>query len=189
MSDSNDRNLGSGAQNLMGGANPQMLKTVGLLLVALIIGAVMLNVVDDGGTKAAKATKPTTTVPKKKPNGGTEPTTSTAAKPIGPITAPAKLQVMVLNGSGVSGVAASESTGIKKSGYTSQQKADTLATTRKGNAVQCKAGLEREAKALAKQVANGFVVETFPATLPALKTAGAKISPTVQCLIIIGTKK
>ena len=174
----------------MDGANSQMLKTVGLIVAAILIGVVLLNVVDDG---TAKTAKPGTTTPTKaKPNRGTtdgsvpDKTTSTTATSNTNPKKPAEIKVIVLNGSGVTKVAGNMAKAIKAKGYTNQLPADTLAATRTGSAVQCRAGLETEAKALAVQVANKAKVEPFPATLPKLAKQTAKVDATVQCIVIIG---
>ncbi len=174
---------------MLDGANTQLFKTVCLILGAILIGVVLLNVVDDGTASTTKpvgestttkgnGTGTTSSVP-----GSTTPTTKATTTP----KKPAEIKVMVINGSGVNGVAGTMSKALKGKGYSSQLDANTLAATRTGSAVQCRAGLDAEAKALAVQVANKSKVEPFPATMPKLKLSTDTIDPTVQCLVILGT--
>lgn len=175
---------------MLDGANTQLFKTVCLILGAILIGVVLLNVVDDGTASTSKPVGETTTTKGKGtgttnsvPGGTTTPTTKATTAP----KKPAEIKVMVINGSGVNGVAGTMSKALKGKGYSLQLDANTLAATRKGSAVQCRSGLDAEAKALAVQVANKSKVEPFPATMPKLKVSTDTIDPTVQCLVILGT--
>ena len=177
---------GNRSESMLQGASPQMLKTVGLIVAALLIGVVLLNVVDDGKTAAVKpsnnstsSTKPATT--------GTDPGKTT--KPTQPaskvVRKPLEFKIMVLNASGVSGVAKTMASALRTKGYTSQQDAATAVTVRTGTAVQCRAGFDGEAAALLVQVANKAKSEPFPATVPKI-SGKSVIDPSVQCLVIIG---
>ena len=170
-------------QSPLKGANTQMLKTVGLLAAAIILGVVLINITDSGKVSTNKQPVTSTT---KKSTSTTQSgdVTTTTVKKSGITLKPAEVRVIVLNGSGVSGVAGNVSKAIKKKGYTNQPQANTLKTTRTGSAVQCKSGLTEEAKALAIQVANKSKVEPFPSTLPVLKTGA--VDANVQCIVIIG---
>jgi LytR cell envelope-related transcriptional attenuator len=187
MADQSDG--GQRPSSMLDGANTQLFKTVCLILGAILIGVVLLNVVDDGTASTSKPVGTTSTTKGKGPNttgsvpNSVTPTTKATTTP----KKPAEVKVMVLNGSGVNGVAGTMSKALKGKGYTLQLDANTLVTTRKGSAVQCRVGLDAEAKALAVQVANKSKVEPFPATMPKLKLSTDKIDPTVQCLVILGT--
>ncbi len=188
MSDSSGSGKQSGAPDLMRGASPQMLKTVGLLLAAFILGVVMLNVIDDGSTSSTKKPPSTTTTHAGKGSHNSTTTSSTTPKTTAKQLAPAQIHLIVLNASGVNHVAANVSSAIRGHGYTSQETAETAPATRKGSAVQCRPGLTREANALVLQVGNKSKVEPFPGTLPKLKS-GTSVPATVQCIVIIGTVK
>ena len=187
MSDPDDGNPRSDARDLMRGASPQMAKTVGLLLAAFILGVVMLNIFDDGATTKVETSKGNTTTTKKGSNPG-EPTTTkgTSGTTVAEL-APKQVRLIVLNASGVNGVAKSTANALKAKGYTMQENPNTAPATRKGSAVQCRAGLSREGATLVKQLTNKtnkVVAEDFPTALP--KLAKGTIPATVQCLVIIG---
>src|SRR5262245_51954324 len=130
------------------GAGVQLAKGAGLVLVAIIIGVVLLQVVDDGtsGSVPAATNKTTTTTktPATEPNTGT---TTTTKKPTTPAKAPDQVRVVVLNAGAKTGSAKAMSTSLKSKGYTNQpnQPTDWSNTTQTGNTVMCKPGFEREA--------------------------------------------
>ncbi len=189
MSDPDDGNSRSDARDLMRGASPQMAKTVGLLLVAFILGVVMLNIFDDAGDKNTKVVtgNSTTTTTDKNSDPGASTTTQGSTATTGAVLAPAQIRLIVLNGSGVNGVAKTTANALKAKGYSAQEEPNTAPATRKGSAVQCRSGLSREAAALVQQLtnkSNKVVSEDFPATLP--KLAKGTIPASVQCIVIIG---
>ena len=165
-----------------------MAKTVGLLLVAFILGVVMLNIFDDTGdaTKVVTSRSTTTTANKGSEPGVTTTTADTSGTTVAAL-APAQVRLIVVNASGVNGVAKTTRDALKAKGYTAQEEPNTLAATRKGSAVQCRAGLSREATALVTQLTNKtnkVVAEAFPAAMP--KLGKGTIPASVQCIVVIG---
>jgi membrane peptidoglycan carboxypeptidase len=165
------------------GASFAAAKGAGLIAVAVIIGVVLLNVVDDGDTNQASngsgsGSETTTT------NAGvtetTEATTDTTADSV-PAKTPAELSVLVLNGGAPQGSAKEMSDNLKLSGYTNQlQAADWAGRQQAGNVVMCKAGLDQEAAALATAVGEGTPVEAFADPAP-------PGSETADCVVVVGT--
>jgi len=155
-----------------------MAKTAGLVLVAVILGVVMLNIIDDGSVKVTTGRGATSSTPTTKPPAGTTSTTTRPA-PTRQVR-PAQLRLVVFNaGSGVNGAAKTMSDALKTKGYVNQG-TPSNATARQGRAVQCRSGLTREAKALATVVGQGAVVEAFPKQPP------QGVDATVQCIVLIG---
>ena len=185
MSDPSGTSPRPDAPELAKGANSQMIKTVGLLIAAFILGIVMLNVIEPGDAKSAKSPKTTTSTTIPKGAGGTTSTTKSNVNPGGKEMTKSQIRVIVLNASGVNKVAATMSASLKKVGYTTQEAPGTALTTRKGTAVQCRADLGREAATLVRQVQNKAKVEPFPLSLPKTKD-GKTIPSSVQCIVILG---
>lgn len=165
------------------GASTQMAKTAGLVLLAIIIGVIMLNVIDDGAPSSAN--KPAATPTTKKPTTsttkpGTKATTTTAtAKPAAQLT-PAQLRVIVLNaGSGVNKGASALSDELRAKGYKNQGTPGNTSTVQ-GVLVECRSGLDREAAALATATGHGAKVAPFPATPP------AGVDSSTNCIVLRG---
>ncbi len=158
-----------------------MVKTAALVVVAIILGVIMLNIIDDGSTSKALTHTPrtTTTIPATTTTAASPRTTTTTAK-AGPVITPRQLRVLVLNaGSGVNGAASTMSQALKNKGYVNQgPPSDTKART--GTAVACRNGLTREAQALKVVVDQGSTVIPFPSPTP------TGVDSTVQCLVLIG---
>jgi hypothetical protein len=147
-----------------------------LVLAAVVLGVVLLQVVDVGDTGTGAITP---TSAGERTTSTTDGDTTTTSGGDQPLKEPAELRIQVLNGAGIQGAAATMTEALAGNGYTNAaEPGDT--DRREGNAVQCKAGLEREAAALATQVGEA-VVEDFPATPPASVT-----DATVECLVIVG---
>jgi len=162
------------------GASTQMAKTAGLVLVAIIIGVILLNVIDDGSTSSAnKTTTPTTKKPTTSTtHPGSQSTTSTT-KPAPQLT-PAQLRIIVLNaGSGINKGASSLSDELRTKGYTNQGTPGNTSTV-SGVLVECRAGLDREAAALATATGHGAKVAAFPATPP------AGVDQSINCMVLRG---
>ncbi len=160
-----------------------MAKTAGLVLAAIVLGVVMLNIIDDGSTKTGAGTTPTTprsTTSTTKP-AGNHPTTSTTRLTTGAkLKTPAQIRLIVFNAqSGVNGAASNMAAALKNKGYVNQGQPGN-ANGRTGNAVACRAGLSREAQALATAVSSHTVVVTFPASPP------SGVDSAVQCIVLIG---
>ena len=159
----------------------QSAKGAGIIAVAVLVGVVLLNVVDDGSSgpigngkdDGKKAAATTTTV--KQSSGGT----TTTTKPTAPAKNPDQVRVLVLNGGAPAGAAGDMADALKQKGYSSQEPANDDDETRDGNVVYCKAGFEREASALAVAVGEGTPVEVFPDPAP------PKSDP-ADCVVVVG---
>jgi len=167
------------------GRNVALTATRGAVLigVAVIIGLVLLQIVDDAGggggggaasggggttfTTAAPDVSSTTTTTTVSPNG---------ARP------PSQVVVQVLNGSGVQGAANQRSNDLKAKGY-QVLPAGNAPAPRTGTAVQCKKGYEKEAQALVAALNTLSIkatIEPFPNPAPVGPSAQA------NCLVILG---
>jgi hypothetical protein len=152
-----------------------------LIGLAVIIGIVLLQVIDDGtsgpigdgGSVSAGGTTATTATPSSNSTGTTVPTTAAA-----PVKPPAQVAVLVLNGSGRVGAATAESNSLKGSGYQTLTPAD--ATKRTGNIVYFKPGYDRECALVANSVGGNAKTEAIPTPPP----TG---SENASCVVIIGT--
>jgi hypothetical protein len=165
------------------GAGAAALKGAGLVLLAIIIGIVLLNVVDDGDpvrdTSATTKPKTTTTTKPKSTQTTKKPTTTTKA-PTTPPRSPDQVHLIVLNAGAPSGSARDVSTALKSKGYTNQEPAtDWPKANKKGRTVFCKAGLDREASALAVAVGEGAATAAFPNPAP-------PSSGNVDCVVAVG---
>jgi hypothetical protein len=163
------------------GAGTAALKGAGLVLLAIIIGIVLLQVVDDGEPSGSTAPTPkpkaTTTTVKK---SGTTKTTTTTKAPTTPPREPSQLKLIVLNAGAPTGAAGQLSNALKGKGYTNQEAAtDWSGANKKGTVVYCKSGLTREATALAVAVGNGATAAAFPSPAP-------PSSGNVDCVVAVG---
>lgn len=148
----------------------------GALLVglAVIIGIVLLQVIDDGttgpigdGGTSSNGSSATTSS-----GGGT--TSTTAATPE---KTPAEVAVLVLNGSGRAGAARAMTDSLKAKGYQTLTPAD--AEGRTGTVVYFKADLERECTTVATAVGGNPTVEPIPDPAP-------PGSENASCVVILG---
>ncbi len=162
-----------GRTNGAGGSGgvPSTARGALLVGVAVILGVVGLQVLDDSGsTKGTSGTTDTST----SATAGAS-TSST----LGAVRDPSQVRVKVYNASGVKGQAQATSDKLKGLGWVTVAPAD-YGSTRVGTGVQCVAGFEREAAALAANgLGNGAVVEAYPSTPP----DGASDA---DCLVIEG---
>jgi hypothetical protein len=143
-----------------------------LIGVAVILGIVLLQVVDNSGSPGGGGGSATPTS-----NGSDSTTTTTIA---GQGRPPAEILVQVLNGSGVSMAAQTESNKLRSAGYKVAQPGN-FSPERTGSVVQCKEGFEDEAETLAASIGPpAATVEPFPDPAPAGSDA------TVNCLVILG---
>jgi hypothetical protein len=150
-----------------------------LIALAVIIGIVLLQVIDDGtdgpigdgGTVNAGGstvtTAPTT-------DGADATTTTTAATPP---RQPAEVAVLVLNGSGREGAATAQTNALRGEGYQTLTAAD--ADGRQGNIVYYKPGFDRECTTVAGLVGGAPTVEAMPDPPP----TG---SENASCVVILG---
>ena len=154
-----------------------------LIGVAVVIGIVLLQVVDndttgpigDGGNSSGVVDTTTTT----KAAGQSSTTTTTGAKS-GAARQPGEIPVQVLNGSGVSGAAATMTQKLQSSGYQVLTPADTSSAT--ATTVYCTGGLDREASALAAAV--GGSPPPSAEALPDPPPSGADSS--ASCIVVLG---
>jgi hypothetical protein len=151
----------------------------GLIAVAVIIGIVLLQVIDDGtsgpigdgGGSSAGGTTNTTAAS----SDSSSTTSTTAGTPVKP---PAEVAVLVLNGSGRPGAATAQSNTLKAKGYQTLTPAD--APQRAGNIVYFKPGFDRECTTVATSVDGPPKVEAIPSPPP----TG---SDNASCVVILGT--
>src|SRR3954447_24488974 len=151
-----------------------------LIGVAVIIGIVLLQVIDDGtsgpigdgGSVSAGGTTNTTAA---NGDGASSTTTTTAPTPVKP---PAEVAVLVLNGSGRPGAATAQSNALKAKGYQTLTPADTA--ERQGNIVYFNPGSDRECTTVATNVDGAPKVEPVPSPAP----TG---SETASCVVILGS--
>ncbi|HEX5097542.1 MAG TPA: hypothetical protein VFX21_16070, partial [Acidimicrobiia bacterium] len=145
------RGNGGGSKEVARGAGFAAAKGAGLIALAVIIGIVLLNVVDDGsvnndGASSTNTTTPTTAAATDSTGGGE--TTPTTVDDVPPKT-PADLSVLVLNGGAPPRSAKSMSDALRLKDYTNQlEPADWQDHSQTGNTVMCKAGLDEEGAAL-----------------------------------------
>jgi cytoskeletal protein RodZ len=185
-----------GPQTDDGGAAPSA-RGIAVVGLAVVLGIVGLQIIDDGGTNGAESATTTTTLSTptssttssastsravtsssssttttKKSGASSSSTTSTlAGRP------PSQVKVYVYNGSDVSGAASTMSNKLKGLGYNTQGIANE--TVRTGTVVACKTGYDKEAAALAAAVGGNAKVEAFPSPAPAGSDA-------VDCVVILG---
>ena len=136
--------------------------------LAVILGIVGLQILDDSGGGSSDTTTGTTTP-------GTSGVTTTAA-----IRPNNEVRVKVYNASGIQGKAQTLTDQLHAKGYNMQTPAN-LDKQRQGTVVQCVSGFEREATTLALYgVDSGSTVEPYPDNPP----EGASDA---DCIVVIGT--
>jgi hypothetical protein len=144
-------------------------KGAGLVLLAIIIGVVALQIVDDGDLDddASNGTAQTTTTTQAERSTTTvAPTTTTQGEPA-PTREPAEVRLIVLNAGAAAGAAGEMSDALREKGYTAQElAADWTGVERTGNTVFCKEDFEGDAAALAVAVGEGTATEPFPEQAP-----------------------
>lgn len=165
---------GSGVNSAVRGA--------GLVGLAVVLGIVLLQVIDKGpaGNSAtparSHATAPTT-VPT--PTSAAAPATSqpaTTAK-AGTVKPRSEVRVLVFNAGAASGAAGNMTNKLRTLGYQLAPPANTNA--RKGTAVQCTQGMDKEAAQLQGDVGAGTTIEPF--ANPALPG-----TENVNCVVLVG---
>ena len=184
MDDSNDQPEPGRSQRRSSrggsGAGFSAARGAGLIAIAVIIGIVLLNAIDDGnsgpvgdgGTTSTTATgNATTTTTVAAGTAPTAPTTKPAA------ISPAQVTVLVLNASGRSGVASTLTNTLKAKGYKTLLP-NNVSPVRAGTVVDVKAG------------------KTAPCTTMAALIPGAKVQPMptpppfvtdADCIVVIGS--
>ena len=136
-----------------------------LIGVAVVIGIVLLQVVDEGGSIGGPPA-----------SNGTRTTSTTGAD----VRPPQEVHVLVLNASGLPGDAMTTANTLKGLGYQIIGTGNS-AGTQTGTTVACRPGFTEEAKALASAVAptGGATAVDFPAQPP----AGAEQA---NCIVVKG---
>jgi LytR cell envelope-related transcriptional attenuator len=137
-----------------------------LIGLAVVIGIVLLQVVDKGGSGGG-VSPPVT-------EGNGEPTTSTTGEGGRP---PDQVRVLVLNASGLANAAGTKANELRGAGYAIAGTGN--ATQQTGSTVACVSGFDKEADTLAKTAGAGFNITTFPDPPP----AGAE---NADCVVTLG---
>ena len=149
-----------------GQALPSSLRGAALIGLAVIVGIIGLQILDD----SKSGSSPSTT---------SESSTSTTEGGPAP-HAPAQVTVKAYNASDVQNAGRTVTDKLKGFGYTTLDPAN-YGSTRKGTAIQCRPGYEGDAKVLAVYgVGNGAAVEPFPSEPP-------PGSEQANCIVIVGT--
>jgi hypothetical protein len=166
--------------NVARGASFAAAKGAGLIGLAVVIGIILLQVVDDGSEGSvgdSDDTRPATSTPATDDGDGTTTTTSAT-----PQLTPDQLGVLVLNGGAPTGSAKQKSDELKQAGYTNQpvQASDWDDRDQEGSAVLCREGFDREAAALAVAVGGETPTEAFPDPAP----PGA--TDAIHCVVVVG---
>src|SRR3954470_14111680 len=157
---------GNSNDDVVRGAGVQLAKGAGLVLLAIIIGIVLLQIVDDGDTKLPAASNSTTTTTTTK-KGTTLPPTTVTTVPSTPAKQPEQVRLVVLNAGAATGAAGDLSDSLRTKGYTNQVRAtDWPNANRQGTSVLCKPAFSREAAALAVAVGAGTKTDAFPSPPP-----------------------
>jgi hypothetical protein len=138
-----------------------------LIGVAVVIGIVLLQVVDEGG--GTGPTNGSTT-------NGTQPSGTTSTQPPD-VRPPQEVRVLVLNGSGVAMAAATKANELRGQGYAIAGTGN--APVQQGTQVLCRAGFEAEADALATTVGQGTSIAPFPDPAP-------EGGDQADCIVVIG---
>jgi len=151
-----------------------------LVAVAVIIGIVLLQTIDDGndgpvgdGGPASTTTTTTTASTTTDSSGSSSSTTPTTKAAV---LTPAQTTVRVLNGSGVAGAAGNLTNTLKAKGYKTLVATD--APTRSGTVVYAKPGRTTECTTLSGLVPNSKV-QAMPTPVPGGQDA--------DCIVIIGS--
>ena len=156
-----------------GGGGPAIPNTVrGAVLVglAVIVGIIGLQILDDSENGASVTISTSDTSP---------PATTIAGQ--GPKAhLPGEVTLKVYNASDIQGAGQQLSDKLKTFGYKMEAPAN-LNTTQKGTVVQCRAGYEGDAAVISGFGIPGSTTEGFPSTPP----EGAD---NANCIVILGTK-
>ena len=161
-----------------GGSGFSAARGAALIAVAVILGVVLLNAIDDGNsgpvgdggsTKSSSTSTTTTTVVK----GGASTTSTTKPAPI----PPAQVSVLVLNGSGRAGVAGTVTNTLKAKGYKTLPP-NNASSVRAGTVVYAKPGKTAVCTTLAASI-PGSKVQPIPTPPPTVTDA--------DCIVVVGT--
>ncbi len=163
----------------MSGGGFSAARGAALIAVAVILGIVLLNAIDDGndgpvGDGGAKSTTSSTSTTTTTVAGGTGSTSPTTAKAVA--VPPSEVTVAVLNGSGRGGVAGTLTNTLKAKGY--KTLAANNAPVRTGSVIDAKVGKAAVCSALLPLV-PGAKVQAMPTPPPTTGDA--------DCIIVIGS--
>ncbi len=163
-----------------------MIRGVVLIVIAVLLGVVLLNATDepfttDDGTTAIGGDDDATDAPDddEEPDDGavtTTPSTTPSTTPAAAARPPAEVTVLVANGSGVAGAAATFSEQVGASGYVTAAPANT----RGGELVEASVvfyteGYEAEAAALAGTLSPVPAIAPLPEPAPVDDLRGAAV--------------
>jgi hypothetical protein len=168
------------------GASFAAAKGVLLIGLAVVIGIVLLQQVDNDNKRPVAAATPGTKAKAKTTTTGTPSATSTTVTtPTTPAKTPQQLRVIVLNGGAAAGAAAQTSTQLMQRQFTNQDKANNWSGHKQqGTTVLCKSGLEREALGLIAALApKNAQVKPFPTPPPPYVDG----PPPVDCVVVVGS--
>jgi hypothetical protein len=160
-----------------GGSGFSAARGAALIAVAVVLGVVLLNAIDDGNSGpvgdggSGKSSSTTTTTTLAKNGSSTTSTTKVAAVP------PAEVSVLVLNGSGRAGVAGTVTNTLKAKGYKTLPP-NNASAVRAGTVVYAKAGKTAVCTTLAGQI-SGAKVQPMPTPPPSTTDA--------DCIVVVGT--
>ena len=170
---------GGGTSSGAGALSNPAVRAALLIVLAIIIGIVLLQVIDDGSGPIGDGGTTTTTVAATTTTSrGTTTTTKPNSNSTGAVRTPQQVTVLVMNGSGVVGAAATLTSTFRSLGYQTLTAADAPAQT--GNVVYYQAGYKRECATVSTTVGGNPAVKEVPTPVP----AGAERA---NCVAIIGT--
>ncbi len=154
----------------------------GLVGLAVILGIVLLQVIDkgpSGNTSSSSSSGSTTkTTPATTPrSGGTATSVPATTAKGGGAKARGEVRVLVFNAGAAAGAAANMTNKLRTLGYQLAPPSNT--NPRRGTAVQCKQGFDKEATQLQGDVGPGTTVEPF--ANPALPG-----TENVNCVVLLG---
>ncbi len=160
-----------------GGPGFSAARGAALVALAVILGIVLLQAIDDGndGPVGDGGTTPSTTATSSTTTGGGSGDSSTSST-TNAAAAPEQVTVRVLNGSGVAGAAGQLTNTLKANGYKTLVAGD--APSRSGTVVDAKSNKTAECTTLADLV-PGAKVAPMPASVPGGQDA--------DCIVIIGS--
>lgn len=155
-----------------------------LIAIAIIIGIVLLQAIDDGSGPIGDGGTTTTTIASTTTTTAASTTTTRASTSTtkkggatGAVRPPAQVTALVQNGSGRSGAATTLTNQLRALGYQTLTPGDAPAQT--GNTVYYASGFQKECTTLATVVGGTAAVKPMPSPTP----TGAERA---SCLIIIG---
>jgi len=160
------------------------IRGAGLVGLAVILGIVLLQVIDkgpsgdtSGRSGSSGSTSKTTPATTPQSGGGTATSTPSTTAKGGGAKARGEVRVLVFNAGAAAGAAANMTNKLRTLGYQLAPPSNT--NPRRGTAVQCKQGFDKEATQLQGDVGAGTTVEPF--ANPALPG-----TENVNCVVLLG---